>query len=349
MINVDKVLQIIRFSFSGISGDQWRKHILLFALTGFSTFLTGLEMAGNTVGLQKILLGLSYSLPVMLILTGHELGHYIVARMYGVNVSLPYFIPLPILSPFGTMGAFIRMRGLPMDKRSLFDVAFWGPAMSFMLSIPFAIAGILLSEVKPIPPDFGGMYFGDSIFFKWLISLFHQIPPGHDLFIHPMAFAAWVGFFITAINLFPIGQLDGGHIAYAMFGRNQKWIAMVFLGFLVLLTFFHFGWFIWLVLLYFMGIFHPPVQSGAFDLLDHKRMRLGYASLVVLVLCFIPIPIEFKEARDFIPERQQESVPLPYNDEYNVYLDQPESWLPKMIGSTSCHSFIEKSTWKLST
>lgn len=305
-------------TFRGISGDDWRKHGILFFLTFFSTTLTGVTFALTQ---ENVLLqGLAYSIPVMIILTGHELGHYYFARKYGVKVSLPFFIPLPLISPFGTLGAFIKMETFPESRRELFDIAFWGPAMSFLLSIPFAVTGLLLSRVQAIPADFTGVVFGDSLIFKFIAGMFFDIPEGHDIIIHPMAFAAWVGFFVTAINLIPVGQLDGGHIAYSLFGKRQKEIAVTSLVILGIMALEFYGWLVWLVLLVAMGIKHPPLFSmnPFHDFLDNRRLKLAWGSLLMLLLCFTPAPMKQESPQP----GQQEERKLPLSDEFKVQLEK---------------------------
>lgn len=312
-----RVPEILRLSFRDIPSQEWQKHGLLFALTAFSTFLTGLEMSFYE-GWTKIFMALSYSIPVMIILTGHEMGHYIVARVNGVKTSLPYFIPLPVLSPFGTMGAFIKMHQLPASKTTLFDIAFWGPAISFLFSVPFAIAGVALSEVHPISQEYSGLIFGESLILKFFISIFHTIPSGHELYLHPMAFAAWVGFFVTAINLFPIGQLDGGHIAYAILGKHQKKLAIVFLTILIFLAIQNYGWILWILLLYYIGIVHPPMATDQNEVRDPKRIRYGIFSFLILILCFIPFPLEY--GNDSSNANEEITIPEA-SDKYNVLND----------------------------
>lgn len=313
-----------------IPRDEWTKHGVLFILTFLSTTATGLFMT-DAQGLPRLMLALSYSVPIMIILTGHEMGHYISARLYGVPVSLPYFIPLPFLSPFGTMGAFIRMRSMPPDRRSLFDIAFWGPAMSFFLSIPFLVIGLYLSEVHRILPNFNGFIYGDSLLTKLAAGLFFNVPNGYEVYIHPMAFAAWAGFFVTAINLFPIGQLDGGHIAYAVLGKRQREISYLFLAILIFLSFEFSGWFLWILILIFMGLNHPPLPSEYFHNhpLDSKRKKMALFSAVMLILCFVPYPVQQKVA---VP------IDVPYSPEHNRQRSpqdvQPDEYQLKVLPST---------------
>lgn len=297
-------LSIIKAAFTGIPADIWRKHIILYVLTFISVTMAGYAHAPVRQGLAGLFYALSYGIPIMLILTAHELGHYIQARRYGVPVSLPYFIPMPFISPFGTMGAFIRLQGYPTDRRSLFDVAFWGPAMSFLLSIPCIIIGIAITEVGPAT----GEIYGDPMIIKMIARIFHNIPPGYDVAMNPLLFAGWAGLFVTAINLFPIGQLDGGHIAYSVLGKRQKEVGYVFLFLLGMLAFQFPGWFVWILILVFMGIEHPPLDQiyGYSKPLDKGRFKLAFASLLIFVISFTPVPIQHVQSI-------QESVPGPGN------------------------------------
>lgn len=314
---------LLQHIFGQVTVRQWIIHLSLFFLTFFSTTLAGLELTTKN-GLSGFIEALSYSLPLMIILTGHELGHYVMARLYGVSVSLPYFIPMPLISPFGTMGAFIRMYGLPVDRRSLFDIAFWGPAMSFLLSIPFLVIGISLSEVNPIPQNFQGMVFGDSLLVKFVTALFYNIPPGYDIVIHPMGFAGWTGLFITALNLLPVGQLDGGHIAYAVFGKRQKEIGYVVLVLLFLFSLEFTGWFFLGLILIFLGIRHPPLPTeyfGEIRILDPRRRKLAWFSMGIFLLCFVPVPVQNYswQRENFIIEEEQN-----FDREEDFPYDSPE-------------------------
>lgn len=288
--------------FYDIEPGVWNKHLLLFFLTFVTTTFTGMQMALSDTLSGAFLQGLSYSISLMVILTAHEMGHYITAKRAGVDVTLPYFIPLPFIHGFGTLGAFIKMKSIPPGRRELFDIAFWGPAMSFLLSIPVSIAGILLSEVHPIPQGADAFFitYGDSALFYTLTRMIWELPPGYDIFIHPMAFAGWVGFFVTAINLFPISQLDGGHISYAVFGRRHKEVGMAFIILLLLLSLEYTGWIFWIVLLLIMKLRHPPMELywDVIEPLDRKRVRYALFAFIILIITFIPFPVEIHEPRE---------------------------------------------------
>lgn len=250
-----------------------------------------------------VLAGLTYSVPLLLILLAHELGHYLTCRKYGVNASPPFFIPfLPIVPLPGTFGAFIRVREPIRDKKALFDMAVAGPIAGFLVALPFAAWGILQTRPNFDPPTPGTVYFG----YPLVVSLL-QLLLGGGTFTsvhvveHPAFMAAWWGFVVTAINLIPAGQLDGGHALYAFFGRRYRafrwpvFLALVGLGFL------YRGWWLWAVIvLVLSGLRHPPVLDEDVPL-DPARRRVAAAVLAMLVLCFVPVPI--RESDEVFPLR----------------------------------------------
>ncbi|HQE79379.1 MAG TPA: site-2 protease family protein [Syntrophorhabdaceae bacterium] len=250
-------------------------HIVLFLLTFASTWFVG---------------GILYSLSIMSILFAHEMGHYIMSRRYGIPATLPYFIPFP-LSPFGTFGAIIKMKGIIINKRALFDIGVGGPLAGFIVSLPFIYVGIKLSHVGPIPAHQGFLELGDPLLFKlFQIALVGEIPDGHDLILHPFAYAGWVGLFVTALNLLPAGQLDGGHIVYAVFGeRSRKIYMLVLLVLGIYAVFFNQGWLALVILLFIFGMRHPrpiDMETG----LDSKRRLLALVILIIFILSFTPKP-----------------------------------------------------------
>ena len=211
---------------------NWR-HVVLFLLTVFTTTLVGgshYEAFANDFGSGRIdltsaslyLNGLWYSVSILAILGAHEFGHYYACRYYGVDASLPYFLPAP-LPLTGTLGAFIRIRQIIPGKRELFDIGIAGPIAGFIVAVPVLLVGMSLSRVVQLPPVANGIVeLGEPLLFRgaaWLV--FGSIPDGYSINMHPMGFAAWFGLLATALNLFPIGQLDGGHISYAVLGRKS--------------------------------------------------------------------------------------------------------------------------------
>lgn len=251
-------------------------HVLLFLLTIVSTVFVG---------------GFLYSLAIMTILLSHEMGHYVMSRRYGIPATLPFFIPLP-LPPFGTFGAVIKMKGIIVNKRALFDVGVAGPLCGFIVAVPFIIAGIRLSTVvslADIPAS--SMQLGNPLLFRILqFFLVGDIPDGYDLVLHPFAYAGWVGLFVTSLNLLPVGQLDGGHVVYAVFGDKSRWAylgTVIFLGVLTILC--NVGWLTLVILLIIFGMRHPRPFDDKTEL-DGKRRKAALAVLIVFVLSFIPSP-----------------------------------------------------------
>jgi membrane-associated protease RseP (regulator of RpoE activity) len=244
--------------------------------------------------------GLWYSIPLLLILGAHEFGHYFACRYHNVDATLPYFIPAPVPLT-GTFGAVIRIREPFPSKKALFDIGVAGPLAGFAALIPFFIIGMKMSQVVVVPEG-ASMYFGEPLIWKlgeWLffgIRHIGVVPPGQaDVALHPMAFAAWFGVLATALNLLPFGQLDGGHIAYAAFGRRAHMVSLVTLGVVVVLTLFSPSWFMTAVLLVLMALifgFRHPHVVDEHEPLDPTRRLVALCALIIFVLCFTPVPIE---------------------------------------------------------
>ena len=252
-------------------------HLLLFLLTVVSTTIVG---------------GFSYSACLVTILGAHEFGHYFVARLYKVEATLPYFIPFPSL--FGTLGAVIRMSPRIPNRKALFDIAAAGPLAGLVVAIPVSLVGIYLSERTIAQPGQTVVMLGDPLLFKimeWLF--FGDRIQGADLMLHPIGFAGWVGLFVTALNLLPLGQLDGGHISYALFGRHAKVLAgVVFVALLVVTITQGYHYALILVLLWFMGLKHPTTLDDSCEIGSHRR-GIALLQAIVLVTCFSPVPVQF--------------------------------------------------------
>jgi len=251
-------------------------NILLFALTVLSTYLIG---------------GFWYSLSLTTILLAHEMGHFVMSRRHGVPASLPYFLPVP-LPPFGTFGAIIKMQGRISSRRALFDIGVAGPLMGLFFTVPAIIIGLLLSEsVLLAKAKDTFFHLGDSLLFILVEKLvLGDLPEGYDLCLHPIAYAGWVGLFVTALNLLPVGQLDGGHIVYALFGRKSK----IIFGLTIMLWagisfFFYVGWTLMIVLVLLFGFRHPPPLDDVTPL-DVKRKILGGVVFSLFILSFTPVP-----------------------------------------------------------
>lgn len=277
-------------------------NILLFVLTVLTTVVTGafLEKPDLMADVRTFIndplgivaAGLPFSVSLMSILLFHEFGHYLAARFHGVQVSLPYFIPAPPgLSPFGTFGAFIKSKSPFVSRRQLLDVAAAGPLSGLAVAIVVMVIGIGSSSVGSMPSEQGFVYFGESLLFRMMTFLVKgPIPDGSGLFISPVAFAGWVGILVTMFNLLPLGQLDGGHIAYALFGRYQGIIARLFILGLVVLSVFWFGWILWIFLGFLLRPVHPPTVLDELPLGGGRKL-IGALCIVAFILCFIPVPI----------------------------------------------------------
>ena len=280
-----------------------RVNLLLFVLTVLSTLAAGSMVAGSFPFLTfnplrqpvRLLDGVPFSFTLLAILGTHEFGHYFTARYYGASVSLPFFIPAPPpLFLFGTLGAVIRMRSPARDRNSLFDIAVAGPLAGLVVAVPALLLGLSWSRVGMVLPEHSGITFGDSLLMQLLIwMVFGPIPQGMDVFVHPMALAGWVGLFVTALNLFPVGQLDGGRIAYALAGARHRHISIATFGGLVALSavFQSPNWIVFgaLVVL-LMGFHHAPPLDDVSPL-SPRRYALGLFCLVLLVALIPPVPI----------------------------------------------------------
>jgi membrane-associated protease RseP (regulator of RpoE activity) len=317
-------------------------NILLFILTFLSMMLTRAEAPAGVVPdndasvllllFQNILSGWPFALSMMGILFAHEMGHYLMCRYYKVPATLPYFIPAPFISPLGTLGAFIAMRGIPKNKRVLFDVGVAGPLAGVVIAIPVLFLGLSLSHlgrIEPPPPGTMSLLEGNSLFYlfskyvmfgKWLpepvdlnglspaiywLRYFFTAQPipfnGLDVQIHNVALAGWAGLLVTALNLVPVGTLDGGHVAYGLFGEKARRIFPVAIGALLALSFlpslltlslgaFNFSWLLWVFILFWLG----NVRTQPLDditPLDGKRRALGFFMLLLFILLFTPIPM----------------------------------------------------------
>ncbi len=282
-------------------------HLLLFGLTFLTTLAVGAHFASNYANNQPaidversfnpfsglwgrpdlLLQGLPFSMALLGILLAHEMGHYVTCRYYGIAASYPYFIPAPTI--IGTMGAFIRIRAPIVSRRALFDVGISGPLVGFLVALPVLTGGMMVSKLVPASHVPEAVTFGNPLLISLLAKLLHPGAADLTLYLHPVARAAWVGLFATALNLLPIGQLDGGHILYAMVGERHRAFSRFFvLALLPLGYLYWFGWIMWSVLLFFLGMRHPAI----FDPLplDLRRRWLGVLALAIFVLCFTPTP-----------------------------------------------------------
>ncbi len=270
-----------RFRIKPLPANKPKVNIILFVLTVFSTYLTG---------------GLWYALPVIAILFTHEMGHYLMCRKYNVPATLPFFIPFPLLNPFGTLGAVIQMRGRIPNRKALFDIGVAGPLAGLALSLPALYFGIVMSDIVAETETAGtGFYLGESLMYKIISSVaIGNVPQSYQVVLHPLAYAGWVGLFVTALNLLPIGQLDGGHVYYSMFGKRGKTGTYIFLAGLGVATINYPGWGLLFIILLFLGRRHPaPIDD--YTPLDKNRRLLAYVVFVIFILCFIPEPFQFMQ------------------------------------------------------
>jgi membrane-associated protease RseP (regulator of RpoE activity) len=284
-------------------------HATLFFLTILTTTIVGsthyagflLDFVPKDLKISSwalLVRGGWYSGTILAILGTHELGHYLTCRYYDVDASMPYFLPAPILLT-GTLGAFIRIRAPIPSKRVLFDIGIAGPLAGFAVAVPALFIGLYLSRVVPIPANFTGYSLGEPLLFKAASWLMWGTPPaGYALNMHPMGFAAWLGLFATALNLLPVLQLDGGHIAYAVLGRRSTIITIACMLAACGLIYLSTTWMVWAGLMLLMiirfGPRHPPTLDEDVPL-DATRLWLAFAALIILVLCFTPVPIESLE------------------------------------------------------
>ena len=288
--------------------DRIWVHVVLLLLTVVTTTLAGAEhyaafMLDFTprsinVPLAALLVrGFWYSGTILAILGCHELGHYIACRYYDVDASRPFFLPMPLLLT-GTLGAFIRIREPIPSKRTLFDIGIAGPIAGFVVAVPALFIGLAMSHIVALPSALppGTMNLGEPLLFKLAARIvWGTQPPSVSLNLHPMAFAAWFGLLATALNLFPIGQLDGGHISYAVLGRRSTYVTMAMLGVAVGLAWFSASWIVWtglmLVMLIAFGPRHPRTADEHIPL-DRTRVVLAIVALVMFIVCFTPAPIQ---------------------------------------------------------
>lgn len=272
--------------------SRWSINLILFLITIFSTLYVGALAEPGFTGTQ-LWLGWPFSLSILLILGAHELGHYFAARYHDVPVTLPYFIPFP--SIIGTMGAFIRLKAPIKNRRALLDIGAAGPLAGLVFAIPILFIGLATSEVGPPGP---GSYFqeGNSILYglaKWLVYGRWLPADGLDVRLNQVAWAGWVGLLVTGLNLIPVGQLDGGHISYVLFGKSARrffWPAIIGLVAMALILEVN-TWWVWIALLFFFGrTYAEPLDdvSG----LDGWRRLIAIFTLLLFFLVFVPVPLQ---------------------------------------------------------
>lgn len=272
--------------------------LILFILTVFTTMFAGsMQYLGDFERFLKgfpgsLLHGFPFSFALLSILLSHEMGHFLTSRKYGVEATLPFFIPVP--NPLvGTFGAFIKMKSSIPDKKTLLRIAAAGPLSGIIVSIPFTIWGILNSKIVPSSPE-GGLFLGDSLLFKFLFYITRgDLPSDKGVLLHPVAFAGWIGFFVTAMNLLPFSQLDGGHILYSLVGKKFQLVQFFLFPFLLLMGFLWPGWFFWAFLIFLFGLRHPPPIDNITPL-EKKDKIIGVLCIFVFIITFHPKPFSVK-------------------------------------------------------
>jgi len=276
-------------------------NILLFAATVLSTLAAGAVWAGGPWNedmnailkqpLEFLAAGFPFSLSLLGILLFHEFGHYIAGRKHGVNVSLPYFIPAPIFSPFGTLGALIISKSPFINRKQLLDVGAAGPLAGLVVAIGVLFIGIAQSTIEPITTGGDTLLIGESLLMKFITYIVKgPLPETSGLYLSSVAMAGWVGILVTMFNLLPLGQLDGGKIIYALLGRRQQIVSKAVMIALVILSFYWTGWLVWLVIGIFLRSNHPPTILDEIPL-DRKRIIVGLLSIAAFIICFVPVPV----------------------------------------------------------
>mgnify|MGYP000845342497 CR=1 FL=1 len=271
-----------------------RLNLILLILTLLSTLFVGTMMVSQDLMdfVRRPWLGLPFAVSLMAILGAHELGHYFAARRYDVPVTLPYFIPMP-LGPFGTLGAFISMKAPPPNRRALLTIAAAGPLAGLVLAVPILLLGLSLSPITQLVPGDGIGMEGNSLLYALLkiVSFGRFLPAGgEDVLLHPIAFAGWAGLLVTGLNLIPVGQLDGGHILYALFGERSRQMIWPVVVLLIGLGFIWTGWFLWVVLIVVFGR-HYAAPLDDLTRLSSRQRLVGWLAIAVFLIVFTPLPL----------------------------------------------------------
>ena len=268
--------------------------VVLFVLTVLSVLYAGALMQAPDYlwPLTHPLAGLPFAAGLLSILVAHELGHYLVSRRLGVATSLPYFIPMP-LNLFGTMGAIIRTREPMRNRRQVLAIGAAGPLAGLLVAIPVLTVGLMRSTVQPISVQPGALLEGNSIFYAVLkLLVFGRFLPGggYDVFLHPVAFGAWAALLVTGLNLIPAGQLDGGHVSYALFGKHAIWVSRIATAAALALVLVWSGWWLFALLLFIFGQRHAEPLDEITSLTRREKL-LAIGMLLVFVLLFVPVPM----------------------------------------------------------
>jgi len=309
-------------------------NVALFLVTLLTTTMAGAYMAGANLTLdtaadhpvlelaRNLAMGVTFSIPLMTILLCHEMGHYLTARRNRVSASLPYFLPAPYPSMFiiGTFGAFIRIKSRPASRQQIFDIGAAGPWAGAIIAVPIVILGLRLSDIAPLDNS-GGLQLGNSLLFwglsRWVLGV---DPNSVSINLHPVAFAGWLGLFVTALNLLPVGQLDGGHVIYALFGGHlHRLISRVFvlggaltvMASIALHLSFWGGWLLWAVLLVALGLGHPSTTDSTTPLGPSRRIA-AWMTIALFIATFSPVPISFSPPPPETPDSKAVEVHYVY-------------------------------------
>jgi len=292
-----------------MSKIRWKLPLFLFAVTWLTTIGLRFDYPLRQIAVQYVYGevpfeafwtvladGLQYSAALMFILSCHELGHFLQTRRYGIRSSLPYFIPMPF-GPLGTLGAVIAMDGRIPHRKALFDIGISGPLAGLVPTFFCLYFGIQWSQIVPsIPGD--GLKLGEPLLLQWMVQwMYGPLPPDLDVMLHPIAMAGWVGLLLTSLNLMPIGQLDGGHIFYALLGKRAASAAWgVFYLLIVLVAVFQlWHWILILLILSMIGVAHPSTANDAVPLTPLRRL-LGWGTLAFVLIGFTPTPLQFNDS-----------------------------------------------------
>ena len=305
--NNEYLLRLL-LEYSKVRRENTRVNLVLLIATIITTTLTGALLVGSDPfsTLEGLLSGIPYALAIMCILGAHEMGHYLYAKKYRIYATLPYFIPffIPLFFNIGTLGAFIKLRSPIPDKKALFDVGIAGPIAGLVASLFFLFLGFsLLPDIEGVKAyvtqmhewsetGAGALTLGNPILFDLIRTMMGgEHLPMYEAYHFPFIFAGWIGLFVTALNLMPIGQLDGGHISYALLGDKAKFVAIGAFVALALLNFYSLNWIVWTILiLLVIRLKHPPTLNDNIEL-DSNRRTLAWTSYLIFITCFSPMPL----------------------------------------------------------
>lgn len=276
---------------------NYHTHIMLFLMTMATTIVAGMVWEGlhPIKQISQFYRGLPYAITLLGILFFHEMGHYLTARYYGMDVSLPYFLPAPPPLFIGTFGAFIRMKSPARNRRALLYIGAAGPIAGFCVALPAMIYAYTTASIVPVTPSAGSLSLAEPLLLQFMgRTILGPIQEGYAIHLNSVGLAAWFGIFVTVLNLLPMGQLDGGHITYAIAGPYARYVSWVVVCMLLVLGFFFLGWFLWAVLGWFTSR-RPQVVLDPQAPLDRRSFMIAGIALAIFVLCFMPIPISIGE------------------------------------------------------